>query len=401
MSNSDLDVVVVGAGPYGLSLAAHLQSRGISYRIFGKPMQAWIEQMPKGMMLKSDGFSSNLYDPDKTLTWKNYCSMHNIAYGDHGVPIGLDDFAAYGLEFQKTIVPDVEESMVAHIEQTPGGFVLKLDSGEVVTARNVVVAVGVSYFEYVPPALNNLSSQFMTHSGRHHDLSSFKGRRVAVIGGGASAIDLAALLKDAGAEPQLIVRQEKLEFHSPPGPTPSRWAQLRKPKSGLGWGWQSRFYYDWAAVFYHLPLALRQRLVRRAYGPSGGYFIYDKVMGRVPVLLGHTVERAEVRNNEVYLQLRGSGGLQQQVVVDHIIAGTGYQIDLRRLSFLDPQIQLSLKHVDHAPVLSSKSESTIRGLYFTGPAAANSFGPVMRFACGARFTSPLLAKAISRSLAHN
>ena len=249
--------------------------------------------------------------------------------------------------------------------------------------------------------LNNLPSEFVSHSGHHFDLSSFKDRRVAVIGGGASAIDIASLLKNSGAEPQVIARQKKLEFHSPPGPIPSRWAQLLTPKSGLGWGWQSRFYYDGAAIFRLLPRALRQRLVRRAYGPSGGYFMYDKIMGRVQLFLDTTVERAEVRNNEVYLQLRTSDGSSQLIMTDHVIAATGYKVDLRRLPFLNPEIKAQLKHADHSPIISGSSQSSIRGLYFIGPVTANTFGPVMRFACGARFTSPLLARAIGRSLVQN
>jgi cation diffusion facilitator CzcD-associated flavoprotein CzcO len=398
VTSADLDVAIVGAGPYGLSLAAHLRSAGISFRIFGKPMQAWLEQMPKGMHLKSDGFSSNLCDPGSKFTWKRYCEKHGIAYGDHGVPIGLEDFAAYGLEFQQLMVPDLEKNMIDHVSQTSGGFKLQLDTGEVVTARRVVIAVGVKYFEYVPPALSNLPAEFLSHSGQHYDLSIFKGRRVAVVGGGASAIDVAALLKESGALPQLIARKDKLEFHSPPGPVPSRWAQLFAPKSGLGWGWQSRFYYDGAAIFYYLPLALRKRSVRRAYGPSGGYFIRDKVVGKMPIILGHTVDAAKAVNGELHLELRGPDG-SQQVVVDHVIAGTGYKIDLRRLPFLDTQLKSSLKHDDFVPVLTPKSESSIPGLYFVGPVAANSFGPVMRFTCGARFTAPLVARAISRTLA--
>ena len=57
------EVAIVGAGPYGLSLAAHLHDRQIDFQIFGKPMEFWRDHMPKGMHLKSDGFASNLYDP--------------------------------------------------------------------------------------------------------------------------------------------------------------------------------------------------------------------------------------------------------------------------------------------------------------------------------------------------
>ena len=138
--------------------------------------------------------------------------------------------------------------------------------------------------------------------------------------------------------------------------------------------------------------------MRRAYGPSGGYFIRDKVVGKMPIILGHTVDAAKVVNGELHLELRGPDG-SQQVVVDHVIAGTGYKIDLRRLPFLDTQLKSSLKHDDFVPILTPKSESSIPGLYFVGPVAANSFGPVMRFTCGARFTAPLVARAISRSVA--
>jgi cation diffusion facilitator CzcD-associated flavoprotein CzcO len=40
-------VVIIGAGPYGLSIAAHMRERGIEFRIFGSPLRAWRSQMPK------------------------------------------------------------------------------------------------------------------------------------------------------------------------------------------------------------------------------------------------------------------------------------------------------------------------------------------------------------------
>ena len=66
MNNCQL--AIVGAGPYGLSIAAHLRERGVNFRIFGTPMRTWREQMPRGMLLKSDGFASNLSDPQPVLT---------------------------------------------------------------------------------------------------------------------------------------------------------------------------------------------------------------------------------------------------------------------------------------------------------------------------------------------
>ena len=65
-----IETAIVGAGPYGLSIAAHFRSRGIPFRIFGRPMDSWLAHMPKGMMLKSDGFASNIYDPDGLIYLK-------------------------------------------------------------------------------------------------------------------------------------------------------------------------------------------------------------------------------------------------------------------------------------------------------------------------------------------
>src|SRR5580692_4274627 len=68
------NTAIIGAGPYGLSLAAHFRRRGIPFRIFGRPMDSWRAHMPKGMLLKSDGFASNISDPDDQFTLGKFCA---------------------------------------------------------------------------------------------------------------------------------------------------------------------------------------------------------------------------------------------------------------------------------------------------------------------------------------
>ena len=147
------DTVIVGAGPYGLSIAAHCRQRGIAFRIFGRPMDSWVAHMPKGMMLESDGFASNIYDPDGQLTLQNFCAENGIQYGDAGCPIRLEIFAAYGLSFRERMVPELDERTVSRIEYLPEGFGLRLEDGQRLTARQVVIAVGLTHFLYVPPEL--------------------------------------------------------------------------------------------------------------------------------------------------------------------------------------------------------------------------------------------------------
>jgi len=125
------------------------------------------------------------------------------------------------------------------------------------------------------------------------------------------------------------------------------------------------------------------------------------VMGRVPLELGYNVERAEIWGDKVHLHLRGSNGSAREIVTEHIIAATGYKVNMERLAFLNPAIRANLKCVNGAPVLSSSFESSVPGLYFVGIAAANSFGPVMRFAFGAGFAARRLTQTMMKSLARN
>jgi thioredoxin reductase len=393
-----VNTVIIGAGPYGLSIAAHFRSRGIPFKIFGRPMDSWSSHMPKGMALKSDGFSCNLYDPEGDFTLKHFCAERGIEYSDAGVPVLLETFTAYGRAFQERMVPDLDERIIGSLDRTSSGFVITLEDGEIVTAQRVVLAIGITHFEYVPETLTHLPAELLSHSFRHHDLERFRGRKVVVIGGGASAIDLAGLLCDVDADVQLIARKPSLQFHdrAPANGTKSLWQRIRHPQSGLGTGFQLRFFADAPMCFHYLPERLRLDTVRTSLGPSGGWFAKEKLVGRVPLLLGCTTQRAEVENGQVRLHLRCLDGSERDVLTDHVIAATGYRVKLERLGFLSPGIHSELKTVDDTPILSPTFESSVPGLYFVGVAAANSFGPVLRFAYGAQFAARSLTRTISR-----
>jgi thioredoxin reductase len=394
------EIAVVGAGPYGLSIAAHLRKAGLSFRIFGPAMDTWISHMPKGMCLKSDGFASDLYDPDGILTLKKYCTERGIPYADMGLPVRLETFTQYGLAFRDRMVPELENKKVVGIKRTQSAFELKLDDGEIFLARRVVLAVGVTHFEYLPDNLSHLPQQFVSHSARHREVAPFKGRNVIIVGGGASALDLAGLLHEAGANVQLVARKNELKFHSKPiGKSRSWWKKLRHPDSGLGPGMRSRFFANAPWAFQYLPESLRIDLVKRTLGPSGGYFIHDMVVGKVPMHLGCTIEVADVKDNKVHLHVKRADGTAKELITDHVIAATGYKVDLKRLSFLSDDLRREIRTTGGAPVLSRGFESSVPGLYFAGLAAANSFGPVMRFAFGAGFAAQRISAALAKAVA--
>jgi thioredoxin reductase len=393
-----LETVIVGTGPYGLSIAAHLRSLGVPYRIFGRPMDSWIAHMPKGMLLKSDGFASNIYDPEGQFTLKRFCSERGIAYSDLGTPVELQTFSSYGLAFRERMVPDLEEKLVTSIEPHADGFQVGVEGGEVFAARRVIVSVGITHFAHIPQPLHKMPGEFVTHSFEHAKPESFRGRSVAVIGAGSSAIDLAALLHEAGVDVQIVARAITLKFHSKMQTDKRRslWQQVRSPLSGLGPGLSSRFFANFPNLFHRLPEGYRLETVRTFLGPAGGWFAKEKVIGKVPLLLGYAVKHAEVSNHRVNLQLASEDGNSRILHPDHVVAATGYKVDLDRLSFISPVLRAKIKTVDGAPVLSRAFESSVPGLYFTGLAAANSFGPVMRFAFGAGYTARHLTEKVAK-----
>jgi thioredoxin reductase len=395
MPNS-LGVAIVGAGPYGLSIAAHLRAKNIDHRIIGDPMQFWLGHMPKGMLLKSDGFASTLYDSKAEFTLRRYCEEHKIEYADLGIPVRVEEFCAYGLAFQRRFAPNLDNRRVSLIESTGAGFTLHLSDGESFAARSVVIATGLSHFEHIPSQLASLPNDLLSHSSAHVDLQRFKERDVTVIGAGASATELATLLHEAGSRVRMVARQPSIELHSRMEiPRPLTQA-IRRPISPVGPGWKHRFFSDLPVIFHNLPKPVQYRLVKGFLGPAGGWFLRGR-LEQVPLLAGYQIKGAGASGDRATLWLRSANGDEHKIETEHVIAATGYRVDIRRLPFLGAGITSQLKLLNNVPKLSSHFESSIPGLFFVGPAAVDSFGPVLRFACGAKFTASRLSNHMARA----
>jgi thioredoxin reductase len=395
MPGEAIDVAIIGAGPYGLSIAAHLSSRKVAFRIFGTPMSSWRNHMAAGTFLKSFGFASRLYDPGSTFTFAHYCQERGIPYDEVVTPVALENFTAYGMEFQRRFVPNLEQTDITSLRRAPEGFALTTQTGEVVLARRVVVAVGITHFGYVPPIFADLPEELVTHSSQHTHVDKFNGRTVAVIGAGASAADIAGLLHDAGATVHFIARGDTIHFHEPPGVEPRPLSQrILKPRSGLGQGWRALLCTDFPLIFHALPVKLRFRALEGINGPAPGWFAKDKVVGRVNIHLNSDTKKVDVlggAGKRLNLHLSQSDGTAKDIQVDHVIAATGYKVRLKRLNFIAPDVLNSITKVEDTPVLSTNFESSVPGLYLVGLASATSFGPLCRFAFGAQFTSDRIA----------
>ena len=213
--------VVIGAGPYGLAVAAHLRASGVPVRVFGEVMTTWRDHMPAGMFLKSAPFASSISAPVPGFTLAAFCARSGLPALGEDEPVPIDLFIRYGQWFAEQLVPGIEPRQVRRLERGPRGFELTLDDGEELATDTVVMANGVIDFAYVPGELADGMpkgpANAVSHSSQHHDLSKFAGQDVAVIGAGQSALESAALLHEAGARVQVLTRGQA-RFGSPPKP---------------------------------------------------------------------------------------------------------------------------------------------------------------------------------------
>lgn len=392
--DAQTEVAIIGAGPYGLSLAAHLARDETPFRLFGRPMESWRCNMPDGMFLKSGGAASSLSDPTARHTLQAFCANEGSEYGAWDVPVSIDLFRRYALWFQAQLVPTVEESKVVRCARGPAGFEIETDRGERLTARTVVVCIGISNSAHLPDELEGFDRSLVSHTSDHTSFESFRGQKVAVLGRGQSALESAALLKEAGAAPFLITRRPDVEWADPDGER-SAYERLRHPRTSIGIGWRYWFLTRPARPFHALPSAMRKSLVDTVLGPFGSWWLHDRVVGQVPILTGWSLREASCGSGQMVLHLERGGATK--LCVDHVIAGTGYRVAPGSFPFLDQSLRREVYWEYGSPRLTYGFESTARGLYFLGLASAQSFGPVMRFVAGAHLAAPSLARRLAAS----
>ncbi|MCY0949862.1 FAD-dependent oxidoreductase [Streptomyces sp. H27-S2] len=389
-------IAVIGAGPYGLSAAAHLRALGLPVRVFGSPMTSWSSHMPEGMILKSSPAASSLSAPQPGYQLADFCRKTGVRElsGTHQVPKEL--FVRYGLWFRDRLVPDVEDVQVTGVDQEKRGFRVKLSSGEEMTAAAVVVASGLTGLAHLPAELaaavpdGPSIAGLVSHSSQHTDLTRLAGRHVVVVGAGQSALESAALLGEAGVQVRLLTRAERPRFAAAPAGRLS-W----QPDTPLGRSWSLYPLARQAPLLRHLPAPARLHLAQRVLGPSGAWWLKNRVAGKVPLLGARQITGALASGDGVVLTTRSADGRVRQVEADHVLAATGYQMRLDALEFLSPELRTRLIRVGGYPRLDGGFASSVPGLYFTGLAAAATFGPVVRFVCGTSVASPRLAAAVA------
>lgn len=387
------DAVIVGAGPFGLSISAHLRDLGVEHTIVGRPMDTWRAHMPVGMCLKSEPYASSIAAPRRDHDISAYSAAHGLDYVDRVGPLTLARFLGYADWFTAQLVPEVRDLTVTKVTGVADGFKVEFTDGQPVNARQVIVATGVLPHRYLPGNLAGLPPDLVTHTSDHHDLGRFQGRRVAVIGAGQSALETAALLHEEGADVRLIAREPRLYFVYPNPEHVTVVGRIRRPVTRLCEGWGCAFW-NTPRAFRWLPEDKRVDRARTVLGPSGAWWLRDRVEGVVESLTGHQVREAVPHSGGVRLSLIGPAATTMDV--DHVIAGTGFRAEVAGLPFLSEELLARVASAQGFPVLSRAGESTVGGLYFAGALASGSLGPSERFIAGTHNAAGVLARSVAR-----
>lgn len=375
----DCELAIVGAGPYGLSAASHLLSAGLEPRIHGKPMEFWDRNLPPGMILRSPREASTISDPQARFTLEAYESANGLSPEKR---VSRETFVSYGKWFESHVCSHVDRRNVTHVARENGHFRVTLEDGEQFSSARVVVAAGIGSFKKTPHPFNQLREDLVSHCYDGRGLKTL-GRRVAVIGAGQSALESAALLREAGVEVEVIARTSEL-----------RWIGMHKRLHELGL--ISKMLYSkhdvgpigisrlvaYPNLVRRIPLPLRDRIRIRAVKPAGAPWLVPRLAG-VPITTGRcVVEAAEISGR---VQLTLDDGTTREA--DHVLLGTGYQADLSQYRFLDKLLLGQLRLLDGYPDVRGGFSSSVPGLHFIGAAAARNFGPLLYFVAGTEFTS--------------
>src|SRR2546428_7032256 len=203
VSGAWYDAVVVGAGPYGLSAAAHVAGRGLTVGVFGKTLELWRKSMPKGMLLRSHWWATNLSDPRKQYRFGRFLGASRY---EKGYPMPVEAFIDYALWFKERAALDVDETYVSSVKRQGDHFLLMLEDGRSAQSAVVVMATGLHHYAHRPERFTRLPPDLVSHSCEHNDLSRFRGTQVVIIGGGQSAIENVPLVHEGGATRHVVSR---------------------------------------------------------------------------------------------------------------------------------------------------------------------------------------------------
>jgi FAD-dependent urate hydroxylase len=357
-------------------------------------MDTWRAHMPLGLFLKSEPYGSVISAATSGYDVATYAQQHGFDdYVDRIGPLSLERFLGYSDWFTDQLVPDIRDLTVTGVRPAGGGFTVEFAEEAPVFARQVILATGLLPYAYIPDELSGLPADLMTHSTEHHLLDQFVGRQVAIVGIGQSSLQTAALLSEAGAHVQVVGRARHIVWEEKIPEKLTLLQRIKRPPNTLCEGW-SCVAYNSPEVFRVLPAPLRAFKAMTTFGPSGAWWLRNRVENVLDITLGHRLTGSEVHGSGVRLLLDGPD--RSSIEADHVIAGTGFRIDVAKLPFLSEEIVTGLVKRSNSPVVNRAGESSVPGLYFAGAHASVSLGPGQRFIAGTHHLSAQLSASVAR-----
>lgn len=381
---ASVDLLVIGAGPFGLALAAQTEAQGIDYLVVGEPMGFWRSHMPEGMLLRS-GSDWHL-DPFDEYTLERYLQERGQTAKDVE-PLTREFYLGYVEWFQAGRHIRPEPVRVERLDRNPtddAGFVASLTDGRTISARRVVLALGMGYFAHVP---EELAAAIPDGRGAHTcdtvDFAPLAGRRCLILGGRQSAFEWAALIHEAGAREVHVVHR-----HASPAFAEAQWDWVMPLVDNMaanpGWfrslspeSQQDYGHRLWAEGRLKVEPWLDARVNR------DGITVWPDTS---------IVSCDELPSGELAVALDGGACL----AVDDVIFAMGYKVDMARIPLLaNGDLLAGLETRNGFPVLSEHFESSLSGLYITSMPAGQDFGPFFGFTVAARTSAKIIGAALA------
>ena len=381
MPNQQIDLLIVGAGPFGLAIAAQAAHLGIEYLVVGKPMDFWRRNMPPGMFLRSS-WDWHL-DPLDVHTIENFLKSRGQTTA--GIePLSLQFYLEYAEWFQKqkgiTARPLIVERLDRSVENQ--SFIATTNTGEVIEARSVALAPGFRYFPNVPEELKaRLPAGRYEHTCEFVDFSSAADKRYLIVGGRQSAFEWAALLVEAGAHSVYISHR-----HDSPSFAVSDWSWVEPLVDRMN---------DDPNWFRRLSQDEKDTLNRRLWAEGRlklETWLEPRIRNdRVKVLPRTEIIKCIDQNGELLVTL--SDG--QQVTCDQIVLATGYKVEIGRIPFLaNGNMLAELDTRNGFPVLDDFFQTSVPGLFITSMPATQDFGPFFGFTVSVRASAKRICNAV-------
>lgn len=377
------DLLIVGAGPFGLAMAAQARELGIDHVLLGRPMSFWKKHMSSGLILRS-GCDWHL-DPMEQDTLEQFLEIRGQTPADVE-PLSLDLYLQYADWFRRVKRIEAQPSQVMRLDQTDGLFSATLDDGSVITSNHVLLSLGFAPFANIPDELAALVPEDQSsHTRDLKEPGRFAGQRVLIVGGRQSAFESAALLAEAGASKVQVCHR-----HDTPAFEESDWTWVDPIVEHIA---------NEPAWFRGLPDEERKQLNDRFWAE-----------GRLKLepWLGPRVHREEIEIRprtqlvgservEGALRVRlDSDGVEEIVDVDHVLFATGYKVDMQRIRLLQAGNLLDqIECREGFPVLDDSLQTSVPGLFITSLAAGRDFGLFFAFTAAVRASARIVGRAIT------